>query len=133
MPRTRSGFTTEEWDEMRAETQRVLAEVGAHRGTITYGELALRVSGGRMSARSATLMELLDDACREHDREHGSVMATVVVRADSGRPGEGYFVHMERAGYDVNDREALWRQEAQRVWDGWADSADIARQEEVGT
>ena len=129
MPSSRFGFSPEEWTEMQRATHRVLCDVAASRGTITYGELASGVSGGRISARSSALMELLSDACRDEDEARGTMLASVVVRADTGRPGDGYFAHLERTGVDVSDPEALWRGEAERVWDSWAAPEEPARQE----
>lgn len=117
----RWGYTEAEWADLASELQRLLVEVASTRGTVTYGEIARRVFGGRVLARSSAVMALVDDASDALDEGRGTVMASLVVRADSGMPGEGYFEWAESAGYDVNDREAFWRQQAERVWESWGE------------
>lgn len=94
----------------------MLVDAAVHRTTVTYGDVARRVFGGRVSARSATLMRLLSEVDREEERRTGAWIATLVVRADTGRPGDGYYAFAADAGRDISDREALWRQEAEKVW-----------------
>ena len=119
MPETRFGFTQTEWIEMRDEMRRVLSEIAQTRTTITYGDLVTRVSGRRISPRSAALAALLGDVCTAEDAERGTMLGSVVVRADSGIPGEGYFRHAEELGRDVSDPHAFWLAEVTRVWDVW--------------
>jgi hypothetical protein len=128
----RFGFSDTEWIEMRDEMRRVLSEVACHRETITYGELVARVSGTRMSPRSAALAELLGEVCEVEDAERGTMLGSVVVRADSGIPGDGYFRHAAGLGRDVSDAEAFWRSEVARVWDVWQrECGDGARETEA--
>jgi hypothetical protein len=52
------------------------------------------------------------------------MVASLVVRADSGMPGEGYFAFAaEELGRPIGDREAFWTAEVQRVWDAYAAEA----------
>lgn len=130
MSETRFGFTHTEWIEMRDEMRRVLSEIARTRTTITYGDLVTRASGRRISPRSAALAALLGDVCSVEDAERGTMLGSVVVRADSGIPGEGYFRHAAELGRDVSDPDAFWRAEVTRVWDVWeaegADGRDLA-------
>lgn len=102
----------------------VLEAAAAGRRTVTYGEFSAVATELRLSARSAGLMALLDEAARPLDERTGTVLATLVVRKDTGRPGEGYFAWMSGNGRDVIDHEALWRTEAERVWTAYADRKD---------
>ena len=119
MTEARYGFDEDQWTEMRDEMRRVLSEVARTRHTITYGDLVTRVSGRRISPRSAALAALLGDVCSVEDAERGTMLGSVVVRADSGIPGEGYFRHAAELGCDVSDARAFWRAEVERVWDVW--------------
>ncbi len=113
------GFSSEEWQEMREEMRRTLAEVAREHRTISYGELVRRVSSGRLSARSAALTRLLGEVCEIEDHMRGTMLGSVVVRADTGEPGAGYFRHAAELGRDVKDPHAFWREEVERVWAVW--------------
>jgi len=124
MPKRTWGFTPEEWAVARAEMARVLGEVAAARSTITYGEVARRVFDGRVSARSGALMDLLGEVDSATEDERGFMIASLVVRADSGIPGEGYFFFAaEELGRPIEDPEAFWEHEVARVWEAFAPAA----------
>ena len=121
MPRRTWGFTPEEWDAMARELEDLLASAAAVRSTITYGEVARRVFDGRVSARSGALMDLLGEVDAEADAARGIMIASLVVRADSGMPGEGYYVFAaEQLGRPIEDRRAFWQREVERVWAAYA-------------
>ena len=100
---------------------------GRARSTVTYGEVARRAMGGRVSARSSALMDLLGEADMEADARLGCMVASLVVRADTGVPGEGYFhFASEQRGRQIADRHEFWRAEVQRVWDAYARESSTA-------
>ena len=68
-------------------------------------------------------MGFLNEICTEADAKHGIMLASLVVRADTGMPGDGYFRHAERLGRDLSDREAYWRSEVERIYAVYADEA----------
>jgi hypothetical protein len=123
MSGTHFGFSDTEWSEMRGEMRRVLLDVARERRTITYGDLAACASGRRISARSSALMALLGEASEEEDAATGTMLASLVVRADSGIPGDGYFSYVNGLDWDADDREAFWRREIERVWDAREEGA----------
>lgn len=62
-------------------------------------------------------MDLLGEVDSGEDGERSVMIASLVVRADTGRPGEGYFAFArDELGRDVSDRERFWRDEAEAVW-----------------
>ena len=67
-----------------------------------------------------------NDLFRRFFEEHGVVIASLVVRADSGVPGAGYFTFLaSRFGRDVSDPVRAWREEAERVWALFERSSDV--------
>lgn len=121
----RFGIPVADWAAMVERARGALTAAAQERRTVTYGEFSAVVTELKLSARSAGLMALLDEAARPLDERTGTVMATLVVRKDTGRPGEGYFAWMSGQGRDLTDHEALWRTEAERVWTAYdADRKD---------
>lgn len=122
MSERRWGFSAEEWSAARRELSELLAETAAARSTVTYGEVARRAMGGRVSARSAALMDLLGEVDAQTEAERGIMIASLVVRADTGMPGEGYFhFAAEELGREAReDPRAFWCREVERVWDAYA-------------
>jgi hypothetical protein len=117
----RWGFTQAEWVGARESLERLLAEAGRARSTVTYGEVARRVFGGRVSARPAALMELLGEVDSATDAQLGCMVASLVVRADTGMPGDGYFCFAEeQLRRPIGDRRAFWTAEVERVWEAYA-------------
>lgn len=110
------GMTPDQWAEAKREAESLLLERARNRSTVTYSELCRAITAASIQPRSWALVALLDEICSEEDDSRGIVLATLVVRADSGRPGEGYFAWAEREGRDVSDREAFWKREAEAVW-----------------
>ena len=124
--RTRTwGFTAEEWATFRDALERLLAEAALLRSTVTYGEISRRVFHGCASARSGALMDLLGEVDSAADARLGVMVASLVVRKDTGMPGDGYFVFAsEELGRPVGDRRAFWEVEVAAVWDAYARVAE---------
>lgn len=126
----RWGFSESEWLDARHALEELLAETGRSRSTVTYGEAARRATGGRVSARSSALMDLLGEVDTAADARLGCMVASLVVRADTGMPGDGYFhFAAEELGRPIANREDFWRAEVERVWNAYAreSSSAVAR------
>ena len=113
---TRYGFPLEAWEAAKAQAGAFIESRARERGTLTYAELCREVTAIALKPRSWAIMGFLNEICTEADARYGIMLATLVVRADSGLPGDGYFRHAAKLGRDVTDREAYWRHEAERVW-----------------
>jgi methyl coenzyme M reductase subunit C len=118
---TRYGFPIEAWEAGKVQANALIEERARERGTLTYAELCREVTAIALKPRSWAIMGFLNEICTEADAKYGIMLATLVVRADSGLPGDGYFRHAERLGRDVTDPEAYWRSEAERVWAVYAE------------
>lgn len=104
----------------------MLLDAARNRGTVTYGDVSVRVFGGRVPARSRHIMDLLAEVDEEEQAASGTIIASLVVRADSGIPGAGYFAFLARRfGRDVDDPEAAWRAEAEKVWSVYGDAPTV--------
>jgi hypothetical protein len=116
---TRWGVPLAVWADARAAARDAILTRAHAGGTITYAELAEAVSVTGFRPRSWGLMALLGEVCDAEDPVRGVSLATLVVRKDTGMPGEGYFAYAEREGLDTSDRVAFWRDQAQRVWNAY--------------
>jgi hypothetical protein len=62
-------------------------------------------------------MDLLSEVDTEADERLGCMVASLVVRADTGMPGEGYFhFATTELGRPIGDQRAFWETEVERVW-----------------
>jgi hypothetical protein len=120
-PGTRWGIPLDQWVAARAHARAAMLERARTRATITYAELAHAVAETGFRPRSWALMALLGEVCRDEDPVHDVWVASLVVRKDTGMPGDGYFAYAARDGFDVSDKAALWREQVQRVWNAYAD------------
>lgn len=86
-----------------------LVEVAARGETITYDELRRAVGlEGDLVPMLRALSVAEDDAGR-------GLLTAVVVRSDSGLPGDGWFRLAEDRGRDASDRVAMWHAERVRL------------------
>jgi len=119
----RWGMTDFEWGVARAALLELLVSVARSRSTVTYGEAARVAFGGRFSARSGALMDLLGDVDESVQLQRGVMLAALVVRKDSGIPGEGFFTFAsEVLGREFEGKEEFWRAEAEAVWSAYDES-----------
>lgn len=116
---TRWGLPLATWAQARDQARAALVRCARERSCVTYSGLCDEITAARFRPYSWGLVALLDEACQEEDAVFGVFTASLVVRRDSGRPGEGYFAWAERAGLDITDREAFWQTEAERVWNAY--------------
>ena len=112
------GLSAEDWESARERMRELLVGVASARSTITYGECVRIVFDGRFSARSSALAQMLEEVCTLEDERAGVMLGSVVVRKDSGIPGDGYFAFAEQGlGRPMSDRRSFWESEVERVWD----------------
>ena len=103
-------------DEMRA----ILIVQARARQTITYGELARRLTRVTLHPHSFIFTRLLQEVCGEEERAgHGQLCALVVSKA-TGKPSGGYFGMAAKRGLSVDDLDARWQEDLQAVFDYWA-------------
>ncbi len=102
---------------MRASLLEMLESAARGRATVAYRDVAVHVFGGTVPARSRLIMDLLSEVDEQVFAERGVIIASLVVRADSGIPGAGYFDFIaSRFGRDVSEPREAWREEAEKVW-----------------
>jgi hypothetical protein len=113
---TRFGHPVADWERAKRQAQATLRQCARERRTITYAGLCEAVDAVHLRPYSFAIVAFLDEICAEDDAAHGIVLASLVVRRDTGMPGEGYFRYASTLGADVSDRREFWESEAERVY-----------------
>jgi hypothetical protein len=110
---------------MNQDLYEKLKEVARARSVITYSDIAPLVGVDiRTSLGRREIGRLIAKVCA-HEVAHGRPMlGSVVVRKDTGMPGDGYFKGACRLGqFDPDgkkDKRAFWAEELERVHDYWS-------------
>lgn len=109
-----------DWAAVKDEMRAILISLAQQRRTICYSDLAALISTASLHHRAPVFHRLLDEMSREDAAEGMPSLATLVVRKDSGIPGQGYFVISAREGDTVSDPEAYWQAQFDALCDYWA-------------
>ena len=120
----RYGSPVADWERAKLQAKDFLVSCARERATTTYSELCSEVGAIHLRPYSFAVVAFLNEICTEEDAAHGVMMASLVVRKDTGLPGNGYFRHAGRLGRDVSDREAFWRSEVEKVYAVWPEFRD---------
>lgn len=108
--------------------RRLLAAHAARHATLTYSELRSRL------ALEGDLVPLLRGLAETEDEAGRGLLSAVVVQAESGRPGTGWYLLAARRGRDVSDREACWQAEIahlEMVWQAERSDLDTVGEDDV--
>jgi Arc/MetJ-type ribon-helix-helix transcriptional regulator len=110
-------MTTKERRETAKERARAaMCAVAGARRLISYQELSDRIDA--YNPRSPSFHDLITEIALEEHRAGRGLLSAVVVRKDTGQPGDGFFEaaeeELERA---LPDRDAFWRDELERVYE----------------
>lgn len=120
------GMSPEDWAEKREHMRALLTGIAESGATISYGEVSQIVFGGHFSARSSALAQMLEEVCTLENAARGAMLGSVVVRADTGIPGKGYYVFADdKLRRDLNPADPascrrFWQREIQKVWETYS-------------
>lgn len=113
-------LTEAEYSAVKEEMRAIMIEVAKARDTITYSELALRLSV-HIHYHSFLMARLLNEIGNEEIQAGRGVLPAVVVRKSSGIPGGGYFNGISHTHDNLDDLEVWWRDDLEALYDYWAD------------
>ena len=102
----------------------LLVETAREGKVIQYGDLS-HITGISLMGRGRSRLSSLLQACCKGEIDDGRPMlGSVVVRKDTGMPGDGYFRVASKLGRFTGGTEpakrAFWSEELQRVYDYWS-------------
>ncbi|HEX2623299.1 MAG TPA: hypothetical protein VHL11_24230 [Phototrophicaceae bacterium] len=114
-------FSQAEWQTLKEEMRSILIGMARMRSTITYSDLAAAMQTVHMHHRAPYFHKLLRDMDREETRGDHPSLATLVVRKDTGIPGDGYFAGAPTVEGQTFDPEAYWKTQFDEVCDYWGE------------
>ena len=98
-------------DALAASIRTLLVDVARERRTLTYDDLVAAAPDARHD-----VAPLLRRISTGSDEAGNGLLSAVVVRADTGLPGTGFFTLAAERGRDVSDRQAAWEREVAAVY-----------------
>ena len=109
------------WDKAKHEARAIMiATARSAKGTMTYNELASRITGVRFEPDSLALRELLGEISAAEDMAGRGMLSVVVVhQGEDCLPGHGFFTLAQGFGRDTSNKEKLWAAELARVREVW--------------
>jgi hypothetical protein len=112
------------WERAKREARAIMiATARSAKGTITYNELASRITGLRLEPDSLALRELLVEISLAEDMAGRGMLSVVVVhQGEDCLPGHGFFTLARGFGRDTSKKEKLWAAEFARVREVWRTS-----------
>ena len=114
------GYETKDWQAAKDEIVEILgARVRAGAGTITYGQLCAAMTTMEIRPHDFALRHMLGEVSTDEDDLGRGMLTAYVVSAEAGGPGGGFFELAEKLGRKVDDRDACWVAELQRVEVAW--------------
>jgi hypothetical protein len=112
------------WERAKREARAIMiATARSAKGTMTYNELASRITGLRLEPDSLALRELLGEISLAEDMAGRGMLSVVVVhQGEDCLPGHGFFTLARGFGRDTSKKEKLWAAEFARVREVWKTS-----------
>ena len=109
------------WEKAKREARAIMIGTArSAKGTMTYNELASRITGVRFEPDSLALRELLGEISAAEDMAgRGMLSAVVVHQGEDCLPGHGFFTLAQGFGRDTSNKEKLWAAEFARVREVW--------------
>ncbi len=90
--------TPHEWSQAVAATRAVTIQAARLQRTITYGEL--RIAAYEITGMKVGHNQYADLAMNINQRSDECLLSSIIVKADSGKPGDGFLPFARSEGFD---------------------------------
>jgi hypothetical protein len=109
------------WEKAKREARAIMiATARSAKGTMTYNELASRITVLHLEPDALALRELLGEISTAEDTVgHGMLSAVIIHKGEDCLPGHGFFTLARGLGRDTSNEEKLWATEFARVREVW--------------
>lgn len=117
---TRYGHLIPDWNQAKDEAKAILQDVARTEGTISYSDLAAKISAVTFEADDCGFHAFLGEISMEEDDAGHGLMTVLVVHKDGDKmPGPGWFQLAEERGRDVSALLRCWIAELKVVYAAW--------------
>lgn len=114
------GFDDDAWERAKDEARQILGDVARRQETISYSDLAARITAITLDQHSYAMREFLNEiSTSEQTGGRGMLSAVVVYKHGDQMPGPGFFELARSLGYQVRDKTEFWLQELRNVYAAW--------------
>jgi hypothetical protein len=113
-------LSPDEWAAAKEEIRTLLIGIARQRSTITYRELAGRLTSVSLEPNSVELGRLLGEASRAEASAGRGMLSALVVQQATGKPGHGFFRLAQQLGRSVADQDQCLVDELNAVYAAWA-------------
>jgi len=120
---SRYGLPARRWQVLLDEAAGLLVELARRGQTISYSQLSYQLKSARIHHFSYAMVGLLDDLSVRDAQSGRPLLATLVVRQSSGRPGPGYFRKTAAQHGTPAQQERFWQEQLAAVCAYWQGAA----------
>lgn len=116
------GFTPQEWLALKNEAKEILIACAKRpNGTISYSDLASKLTVARLEARDQRLFHLLGEISEEENAAGRGMLSVIVVhKSGDMQPGPGFFELAKKLGRNTTDILKCWIEELNDVRAYWS-------------
>lgn len=118
-PTYRHGFPPAIWLAAKKEARQAMIQTASARRTMTYTQLAEKITAIAFDPRDFLLAVLLDEISRDEERAGNNMLTAVVVHKYDGYPGAGFFKLAKQLGRNTSCRITFWAKELSKVHEVW--------------
>ena len=114
---SRFGLSAAEWSAAVDEVRQAVVDAACDERTISYGEIAVRVTAIALSPQSVVMDHLLSDVlAAEHAAGRPALTAIVTHKFGTLEAPRSFYAAAEEAGYDFADGYAFRTEQAEAVF-----------------
>ena len=109
------------WNAAKEQARRAMIDAARRRSVISYSELVGKIASCSLEPHEGRLAHMLGEISSEEDEEGRGLLTVVVVhKAGDMKPGSGFFTLARSRGRDIGDRQKIWVEELERVYEIWS-------------
>lgn len=109
-------------NQAKRQAERIVLDAASAQHHLTYGDLVDRIEAITYAPNAPEVTDILTWISRKSFKERGCLVSAVVVRADNGRPGTGFFELLRKLRPSaVGKDDACWRSEVDLVYRTFGD------------